>query len=139
MPNRAILVAVTVLTLFAANGVAQETPEKAAQAAAEPWLALVDAAKYRRSWEELASVFREKITAEQWATGVKSVHDQLGGHISRKLKSAQFNKTLPGLPAGEYVVLTYESAFEKFKTATETVVLMKEKDGSWRVSGYFFK
>ena len=41
--------------------------------------------------------------------------------------------------AGDYVILRYDTSFENLKTATETVVPMKEKDGAWRVSGYLVR
>jgi hypothetical protein len=47
--------------------------------------------------------------------------------------------TLPGVPDGEYVVVQFDTSFEKKKTAIETVTPMKEPDGRWRVSGYFIK
>jgi len=36
------------------------------------------------------------------------------------------------------VVIQYETAFEN-RTAIETVTPVKEKDGTWRVAGYFIK
>jgi hypothetical protein len=46
---------------------------------------------------------------------------------------------LPGAPPGEYVVIVYASAFENRPAAQETVNPMRDKDGVWRVSGYFVK
>jgi hypothetical protein len=37
------------------------------------------------------------------------------------------------------VVITFETAFENKASAVETVTPMLEKDGKWRVSGYFIK
>ena len=42
-------------------------------------------------------------------------------------------------PDGKYVILEYESAFEKKSSAVETVVPMVDPDGTWRVSGYFIR
>ena len=63
----------------------------------------------------------------------------LGKLISRKEKSATFATSLPGAPDGQYVVIQYDSVFEHKRTAVETITPMLEKDGSWRVSGYFIK
>lgn len=116
-----------------------EDPEKASQPDAEQWLALVDADNYAESWKQAASIFKEALTAEQWETAVKSVHSQTGKLVSRKLRTAEYMNSLPGAPPGDYVILKYDAIFENLKTATETVVPTKEKDGSWRVSGYFVK
>jgi len=40
---------------------------------------------------------------------------------------------------GEYVVSIYTTKFEHKENALETMVSMLEKDGSWRVAGYYFK
>jgi ribosomal protein S17E len=46
---------------------------------------------------------------------------------------------MPGAPDGEYVILQFETTYEKKRQAIETVAPMKEKDGKWRVAGYFIK
>jgi hypothetical protein len=116
-----------------------ETPEKAAQAAAEKWLALVDADNISESWKQAASAFKEQMTAERWESAVKSVHSQTGKLLSRKFRTAEYTTSLPNAPAGDYVILRYDTSYENLKTATETVVPMKEKDGAWRVSGYLVR
>jgi hypothetical protein len=116
-----------------------EDAEKASQPGAEAWLALVDADNYAESWKQAAAIFKQALTADQWESAVKSVHSQTGKLVSRKLRTSEFTSSLPGAPPGEYVILKYDAIFENLKTATETVVPMKEKDGSWRVSGYFVK
>ncbi len=45
----------------------------------------------------------------------------------------------PTRPDGEYVVIQYESSFEHKQSAVETVTSMLDKDGTWRVSGYFIR
>ncbi len=59
--------------------------------------------------------------------------------ISRKLKVARFYPKLPGAPDGQYVVIQYDTEFENKKSAVETITPMLEKDGTWKVSGYFIK
>jgi hypothetical protein len=59
--------------------------------------------------------------------------------LSRKLKSATYKTTLPGAPDGEYVVVQYERSFEHKQSTVETITPMLDKDGKWRVSGYFIK
>jgi hypothetical protein len=55
------------------------------------------------------------------------------------LKSATYTKSLPGAPDGEYVVIQYDTGFEHKQSAVETVTPMLDKDGKWRVSGYFIR
>jgi flagellar motor protein MotB len=115
------------------------TPTEQATAAAEKWLALVDTEKYDESWDESASLFRAALTKEAWGKMLTASRGSFGKLISRKVKSAEFHTQLPGAPDGEYVVIQFETSFEKKKESIETVTPMKDKDGNWRVSGYFIK
>jgi hypothetical protein len=56
-----------------------------------------------------------------------------------QLKSRTYSTTLPGAPDGEYVVIQYQTSFANKKASVETVTPMREKDGRWRVSGYFIR
>ncbi len=44
-----------------------------------------------------------------------------------------------GAPDGEYVVIQFETSFEHKRSAIETVTPMMDRDGKWRVSGYYIK
>ena len=58
---------------------------------------------------------------------------------TRQLESKKFTTTLPGAPAGQYVVLQYKVSFANRKSAIETITPMLDKDKKWRVSGYYVK
>jgi hypothetical protein len=118
---------------------AQQKPDQLAQQSAESWLTLVDAGKYDESWQRAAEYFRGAVAKEDWRKAVQGVRDPLGKMRSRKLKSATYKTSLPGAPDGEYVVIQYDSSFEHKQEAVETVTPMLDKDGKWRVSGYFIK
>ena len=118
---------------------AQQKPEQLAQQSAESWLALVDSGKYADSWQESASLFKAHVSKEDWQKMLHASRDPLGAMVSRKLRSATYTKTLPGAPDGEYVVIQYETSFEHKQSAVETITPMLDKDGQWRVSGYFIK
>ena len=63
----------------------------------------------------------------------------LGEVKSRKLNGAQYMTSMPGAPDGEYVVIQFDASFANKEKAVETVTPMRDKDGVWRVSGYFIK
>ncbi len=113
--------------------------EKAATGSAEVWLALVDSGRYSESWEQAAGYFRANITRNAWLLYFRSLRKPLGRMISRELISRQYTTSLPGAPKGEYVVIQYKTIFEKKRDAVETVIPVLDKDGSWRVSGYYIK
>ncbi len=133
-----ILVVVFMFTTAPAR--AQEAEKVTdAEAAALAWLALTDAGDYSRSWDQAASIFQSSISKQNWMDALQNVRKPLGELVSRKVKSAQYAASLPGAPDGEYVVIQYETQFENKKSAMETVTPHLEKDGSWRVSGYYIK
>ena len=113
--------------------------QKAAQQAALTWLALVDSGKYDESWEQAAQTLKDLVDKSQFATSVESARLPLAKLVSRKLRSATYTRTLPGVPEGDYVVIQYSSSFENLTSAVETVTPMLDKDGKWRVSGYYVR
>jgi len=140
MRHRLAVVATVIFSLAAAAGwAADQGKEKAAEAAALQWLALVDNGRYGDSWSQSSEVFRQAISQEQWVQALQKVRTPLGKLVSRKLSSATHAVNLPGAPEGEYVVLQFAASYENKKGAVETITPMLEKDGAWRVSGYFVK
>ncbi len=113
--------------------------ERAAIAAAEKWLGLVDEGKYAESWTEAAGYFKNAVTQDQWAQSLKAVRNPFGKLISREVKNKTYSTSLPGAPDGEYVVIQFETSFANKRSAIETITPMLEKDAKWRVSGYFIK
>ncbi len=138
MKRCSVTLVVAVLLLRSA-AVSDSRAEKAAVNSANQWLALVDAGNYAASWDEAASFFKNAVSKEQWAKMLRATRAPLSKIESRKLKSAAYTTSLPGMPDGQYVVIQYGSSFEHKKSAVETVTPMLDKDGQWRVSGYFIK
>lgn len=138
-----ILVAVLGIFLASTIGIrafqAPTTDVTTARVSADSWLALVDKQNYAGSWDEAASGFKALVTKERWQAAVSTAREPLGSVKSRTLKSATATTTLPGAPAGEYVVFQFDTAFEQRPTAAETLTTGREKDGTWRVVGYFVK
>ena len=113
--------------------------ERAAIGASQAWLTLVDEGKYLESWKEGATYFKNAVTQDQWSQSMVAFRKPLGKTLSRKLNSAKYSTTMPGAPDGEYVVIQFQTSFENKLSAVETVTPMLEKDGSWKVSGYYVK
>jgi len=124
--------------VFSAASVRADEKTDAAVASAEEWLALVDAKEYRKSWQEAAPIFKESVNENKWEEMVASVRGPLGAMESRVLLGAQFTNSLPGAPAGEYVVIQFKTDFANKPGAIETITPMKAGD-SWLVSGYFIR
>ena len=137
--GRFLVCASLVVAGFAASVGAADKPEDLAQAAAESWLKLSDAADGAATWEQAAKLFKGVVTKEQWTQALAGVRPPLGKVVSRKLTSRQYSEKLPGAPDGKYVVIQYETVFEKKPSAVETITPMLDPDGVWRVSGYLIR
>jgi hypothetical protein len=79
------------------------------------------------------------VTRDKWAEASKKLREPLGKLVSRKLFSAKYTAKIHGAPQGKYVILEYDSTFEKKGAMVETLTPMLEADGTWRASGYYVK
>ena len=135
--------AVVVLTITLAFGPvtasAESEHQRRAMEAAKTWLELVDSARFDDSWEAAAGSFKTMVKKEQWREMAAAVRGPLGSVVSREFLSAEYRTTLPGAPDGEYVVIQFATSFEHKKSAVETVTPVRDRDGTWRVSGYFVR
>jgi hypothetical protein len=106
---------------------------------AAAWLELVDRGDARASWEAAGSTFRAAATPESWANQLAAARGPLGPLTSRTLAVEQFMNGLPGAPPGEYAVQQYHAVYDSRRAAVETLTLVRETDGRWRVVGYFIR
>src|SRR5215213_4429182 len=108
-------------------------------AAADAWLAHVDAGEVEASWEAASSLFRQVVDLAQWREQFEKLRSVFGRTLRRELGDVRYATSIPGAPDGEYVVSEYAAELERKREACETAVAMREADGSWRVGGYFVR
>ena len=139
--NMKALVSIATLAAFliaSSPSSSEDTPEVQAEAAALTWLALVDARAYQQSWITAADHFQDSIKERQWVSTVSKARGPLNAVKSRTVSSVTFAPS-PGAPGGEHFVIQFTTNFRKKTGATETVTVMKNLDGRWRVSGYYIR
>ncbi|MGH9344480.1 MAG: DUF4019 domain-containing protein [Terriglobia bacterium] len=139
MRNSLMVVTVIALCGISIAAKAQQKPEDLAQESAKQWLAVVDSGKYAQSWDEASQYLKSSITQDKWEQTLRKARADLGALKSRNLANAQYKKGLPNMPSAEYVVADYDSAFQSSGSVAETVFVMRDQDGKWRVAGYFVK
>ena len=140
MFRKTLCLAIVGLILSGITAMASDYEKEAsAVAVAEKWLTTVDAGEYAASWQEAAEFFRNSVTKEEWEQLMKTGRKPLGELISRKLQSKIYKTSPPGAPEGEYVVIQFATSFKNKKKTIETVTPMIDKDGKWRVSGYYIE
>lgn len=138
--NRLLSIA-TVGLLLSSAALAQDVSAKreSAEQAAQAWLAVVDRGDYGQSWQQAASFFQLKISQAGWVQALNQVRAPLGTAGNRTLMGSMYKTDLPSAPKGEYVVIQFKTEFANMGPAIETITPMLDKDGHWRVSGYFIK
>jgi hypothetical protein len=140
-----MLLAVILLTGFLSIATAsaavdpQQEAKQNAQKVADAWLGLTDSGKYPESWDQSAEAFKSTITKEKWQGLLEKSRAPLGKINERKLKSADYQKSPQGGPAGEFVIIKYDTSFANKAAAVETVVVMRPPNGEWRACGYAVK
>ncbi len=138
-PSTYLLLCMALVTMLGVRGVQGQTTNQAAQTSVESWLSLVDQAQYGASWQTAAAAFRNAVSEQKWSEAAQTARGPLGALKSRVLKSSAATKTLPGAPDGDYVVTQFTTAFDKKASAVETIAVVQEPDGQWRVVGYFVR
>ncbi len=128
-----------IVLLLASGGRADAAASDDAMSAALAWLKLVDSGDYAASGRESSELFRKKVTPEKWESMLTAGREPLGKLVSRAEKSRKHATSLNGAPDGEYYVIQFNSSFEKKEDARETVTMILESDGQWRVAGYFIQ
>ncbi len=134
----AVLVAAAALT---ARALAADDDVDTAPAlqAAQAWLAEVDSGAYGKSWDDAAPLFQAAMAKEKWEKALVAVRSPLGGVVARKLRVARYMREVPGAPAGDHVVIDFDTRFENRPIAVETVTPVRDKDGRWKVAGYYIR
>ena len=127
------------VSISSGGPVPEDDPIKSAEAAASKWLQLTDGGQYEASWDSSSELFKKAVSKADWKTGLENARKPLGTVKSRKIKASQYIVNPEGAPEGEYVVIQYDSSFEGAESAVETLTPRKDKDGVWRVSGYYIK
>ena len=125
--------------MFINQAIAADTKTTKAIMAAEEFLLLVDTNQYAQSWDVASSFFKSQAPKETWVKQVSSLRPAFGNVTNRQILKAQHMTQLPDAPDGQYVILQYDTTFENKRKGVETITPMLDKDGKWRVSGYFIQ
>jgi len=112
---------------------------EAATVAAKEFLGQIDADQYDASWRISAELLKKRVSLEEWHEQLAKIRDALGTQVKREQSDISYATTAKDSPDGEYIQIFYDSRFSKNAKVKETVTVMLEEDGQWRVAGYFVK
>jgi hypothetical protein len=126
----ALLLALPVGTAMAQAPAAPTAAQPGPDDRAKQWLALLDDGNYADSARQMGPQARKGEAA-----ALPALRSPLGAVSSRALKDVTLSRTSPGMPAGQYAVVRYDSNFAHRTGVVETVILAMTK-GAWAVVGY---
>ena len=134
--TRAAFVVVAALWASELVAHAQAAPPEA-RVAAEAWAGLLDQGLSAESWQQAAAAFRDLSNPHRWAATVQHIRRVLGPLKARAFSRAETKNVLPTGQRGEFVVLYFDSVFtHQVGTTFETVAVVREPAGHWRVVWY---
>jgi len=129
--------AIAVSCLFTVGCGLSKAQQQQAVATVTPWLEMIDTEKYDEGWRRTGEYFKGTIASERWNELMRAYRRPLGRMLSRSLTSAKREKSLPGVPDANYVVIKFNTVFEKKKEAVETVITIVDQSGQLSVVGYY--
>ncbi|MBU0468806.1 MAG: DUF4019 domain-containing protein [Candidatus Omnitrophica bacterium] len=138
--KRLIISTFVSVLVFAGVAIADNHIEEVRSSEAEiavKWVNLIDEEAYDKSWDEAAAFFKQAVSKDMWVDMVKKARVPFGIVIERELVVSKYLTTLPGAPDGEYVVMQFAAKFERKEKAVETITVMRDEDGQWKVAGYY--
>ncbi|RME39550.1 MAG: DUF4019 domain-containing protein [Deltaproteobacteria bacterium] len=101
------------------------------------FLQMVDQDRFAESWTMSAQVLREKLPQDKWADKLRLHRAQCGKFIKRQEKKVDYATEASGEVKGEFYTFKFAADYERCPGVTETVTVMLEDDGHWRVGGFF--
>ncbi len=109
------------------------------ESSARAWLGLIDSGKYKESWENASSLFKEKASEAVWVKSITAIRTPRGAMNARYIATAGSMKSLSGLPDRDYVVLQFYTTFAEKGLALETITLTKAQGDAWQIVAYEIK
>jgi uncharacterized protein (TIGR03067 family) len=104
--------------------------------AAEAYLAVMDEGRFGALRDMVSSMAKQHVTREQVSQTYQKLRDTFGKAAHRTLHRVQVFDEFPGLPAGRYAGVQFQTDFERQKGLWESLLLNVDTDGQWRVNTY---
>ncbi len=114
--------------------------------AAERWLVPVDAQRYGDAWTMAAEAFKTKVPRATFRDGIAKIRKDYGKVEAREGERMAFRGDVPApdqpdaqAKPGTEVSILFATTFAGSRKAQEEITMVLEKDGVWRVAGYYIK
>lgn len=121
------------------GGRTTQTSFTEASSEASHWLTLIDQKQFQGAWDDSGPLLKDVIGPAQWDAALSGTRTRLGNVLSRKLTTHQSLSALPHGTRGNFIIIEYQTQFSWNIRGTETVTMMTNERGQWRVIGYSLK
>jgi hypothetical protein len=142
------ILATLVVAFVACTSIAQTMipAQREALYAAERWLVPLDAQRYGDAWAMASESFKAKVARDTFRVGIAKIRKDYGKVEKRSGERMAFRGERPApdqgdapVKTGSEVAILFDTLFAGQKQAQEEVTMVLEKDGIWRVAGYYIK
>jgi hypothetical protein len=103
--------------------------------ASKAWVSQIDAGHYEDSYSSGSGALHDKVPEDRWSAVLRAIRNPWGPVVSRTQTSHVYKPDGYEGTEGEFLVITYDTSFQKLSSAKEIVVL-KWEDGKWLGAGY---
>ena len=103
--------------------------------AARSWLSLLDQSTAGACWATPTAAKEDGVSAVHSLAIVQAFRGRFGEPVERAIAAEENSKSVPGMPDGNYKILSFNSVFTHKSDVIEAVILSKVA-GDWQVSGY---
>ena len=142
-----LLPAVALVAVAAASLAQTMMPaQREALNAAERWLVPVDSQRYGDAWAMASESFKAKVSRDTFRDGIAKIRMDYGKVVKRSGEKMAFRGDVPAPDQGNaqpkpgtQVAILFEATFAGDKQAQEEVTMVLEKDGVWRLAGYYIR
>jgi hypothetical protein len=114
--------------------------------AAERWLVPIDGQRYGDAWSMSAESLKAKVPRDTFRDGIARIRKDYGKLVKRTGERMAFRGDMPAPDQGSAqpkpgteVAIMFDATFASDKQAQEEITMVLEKDGVWRVAGYYIK
>lgn len=125
-----------VILLFSSQTLANPDYVKQAYKNAKSWMQMLDQGNADASWQALSPLFSSQLSKGDWQASVKGLRMTFGPTGTRTLLSSQYKTSSYGAPDGDYVDVQFTTDYGNAPSRKETVTLVREASGDWKVAGF---
>jgi hypothetical protein len=109
------------------------------EAISSAWLSKLDNGWFQQCYDETSQKLKDGLDKNQWLNNMITYRKPLGTADKRQEINMIYEPEIANVGKGDFVIIQYAAIYQQKLAVIEAVTLIKEEDGSWKVSGYWIK